>query len=252
MNTTSPETSTSPPPIILSNSHDSNNIINTTNPTSIELASTSSSPPLQQQQQQPTTQHQQYQFTPPNTNTFITNNPNNPNKTNGGTSITGNSSNNINNNSNGKKQVTIQSGSAVNGNTKLGQSQVGFGQPSESGKSGSSFSQSKITLRTCCGVVELTSMKLACLLGMLVTVIGLLVLAGVAIAAFATASTKATDILIAVGKVTSLFESSNAVVLKHVYTGYVDEPSHSAVINEFKNKTADMKSTLLLIFKTCG
>ena len=116
--------------------------------------------------------------------------------------------------STGTKKVTITSPALTT--TKQSQ-QHGFA-PSESGKSGSSFSHSKLMLRTCCGVVELTSMKLACLAGMVVTVFGLLVLAAISIASFVMATNKSTDILINIGRASYLFESSNAFVVKYVFT----------------------------------
>ncbi|EFC47555.1 RGS domain-containing protein [Naegleria gruberi] len=147
-----------------------------------------------------------------------------------------------------KKVVTIASPTTTK--PTVTQSQVNLVNPSESGRSGSSFSQSKITLRTCCGVVELTSMKLACLLGMMVTVVGLVVLAAVAIAAFITASSKSTDILIAVGKVTSLFESSNSLVLKYTFVGAAADLSmYNSYQFNYKNSTQEMKTLLQTILR---
>ena len=154
---------------------------------------------------------------------------------------------NVSSNVSNKKVVTIASPSSVN--KPPAQSQAGIVNQSESGRSGGSFSHSKITVRTCCGVVELTSMKLACLLGMMVTVIGLLVLAAVAIAAFVTASSKATDILIAVGKATTIFESSNSMVLKYTYTGYSYDGQNIVVQEQYKNSSTTMKILLQSIFK---
>ncbi|EFC43330.1 predicted protein [Naegleria gruberi] len=154
---------------------------------------------------------------------------------------------NVSSNVSIKKVVTIASPSSVN--KPPAQSQAGIVNQSESGRSGGSFSHSKITVRTCCGVVELTSMKLACLLGMMVTVIGLLVLAAVAIAAFVTASSKATDILIAVGKATTIFESSNSMVLKYTYTGYSYDGQNIVVQEQYKNSSTTMKILLQSIFK---
>lgn len=155
---------------------------------------------------------------------------------------------NLNLSNNNSKKVTISSPNTTNKTAQ--HSQVGFvHNPSESGKSGGSFSQSKITVRTCCGVVELTSMKLACLLGMLVTVVGLLVLAAVAISSFVIVSSKATDILIAVGKVTSYFEVSNSLVLKSAYTGFKDTDTATKVASEYKNYTQELKTTLQTILK---
>ncbi|EFC43416.1 predicted protein [Naegleria gruberi] len=192
-----------------------------------------------------------------NTTTTIANNPttsSSPSFPQSTTPLDNNKPNNTMNitalpSTNNSKKVTIASPTTTAKQTTAAQSQVGFVNHSESGRSGSSFSQSKITLRTCCGVVELTSMKLACLLGMMVTVIGLLVLAGVAVAAFVATTTKSTDILIAVGKVTSIFESSNALVLKYTYTGYSSEDQRLLVQEEYKNSTQTLKKTLQTILK---
>lgn len=88
-------------------------------------------------------------------------------------------------------------------------------------------------------------MKLACLVGMLVTVIGLVVLAAVAISSFVIVSSKNIDILIGVGKVTSYFEVSNSIVLKAAYTGV----STPIIATQYKNNTQDLKSTLQTILE---
>ncbi|EFC45191.1 RGS-domain-containing protein [Naegleria gruberi] len=138
-----------------------------------------------------------------------------------------------------KKVVTIASPTTP----KQPTTQVAFVNPSESGNSRTSFSKFKV--RTCCGVVELTAMKLACLLGMLVTVMGLLVLAGVAIAAFITVSSKSTEILISVGQVTSIFESSNSIIVKYIFTGIsYDETQFSLVSAQYRNASQSVKSIL--------
>ncbi|KAG2382258.1 hypothetical protein C9374_005460 [Naegleria lovaniensis] len=132
---------------------------------------------------------------------------------------------------------------------------------SESGKSGSFSHTSKITIRTCCGVVEFTSMKLMSLIGMLVTVLGLLVLAGVAVASFVIAQTKSTDILIAVGKVSSTFETANALVSKTTYIARMrsnekgeilvkPEVPYSIVTAQYKNMTQTVKDNLAFILKS--
>ncbi|EFC48684.1 RGS domain-containing protein [Naegleria gruberi] len=148
--------------------------------------------------------------------------------------------NNISTNvSSSNKKVTISSSAEP---IAMNQSQVNLANPSESGKSGSSFSQSKITFRTCCGVIELTSMKLACLFGMLVTVIGLLVLAGVAVAAFITATSKSTEILISVGRVTSQFEGANAIIVRYVFAGTAE--TYSTTLATYKKSYLALQQNL--------
>ena len=173
--------------------------------------------------------------------------------------------NNNNNNMNNNKRVTISS-PITRQPPQAQQSSTlsnvgGAHMASESGKSGSFSHTTKITIHTCCGVVEFTSMKLLSLIGMLVTVLGLLVLAGVAVASFIIVQTKSTDILIAVDKVSSTFETANALVSKNTYlaamrsdkNGHIlvePEVPYSIVTAQYKNLTQTMKDNLNFILKS--
>jgi len=114
---------------------------------------------------------------------------------------------------------------------------------SESGKSGSY--KKKVAIRTCCGVVELTSMKLACLVGMVVTAIGLLTLAGIAIYSFTVSETKNVKILIYHGSAKASAEAAIAVIIKATYS----KGNITAMSEQYHANWNEMSSSVNGIFE---
>ena len=75
----------------------------------------------------------------------------------------------------------------------------------------------KLTIQTCCGVVELTSIKLACMIAMFITIIALSALAAMAIYSFVTSSNQNINILVYYGSAKSNSEASQSVVIRAAY-----------------------------------
>jgi len=92
-----------------------------------------------------------------------------------------------------------------------------YPQVSESGKTGSSYKK-KMTIHTCCGVVELTTMKMACMIGMLVTAVGLLGLAAIAIYSFTVSERHDVQLLVYYGSARASAEAAIAVIVKATYS----------------------------------
>nr|CAG4713846.1 unnamed protein product [Naegleria fowleri] len=93
-------------------------------------------------------------------------------------------------------------------------------------------------INTCCGLVELNCLKLSCLIGMILTVMGLVLLAGFSISTFVVASQRNSETLIAVGQVYSYFEQANTLILNTVYQTALDSNlSNDAETNyKYSNK----------------
>ena len=165
---------------------------------------------------------------------------------------------NSNNHQQNNKRVTINSPTTPSAPKAKAKTMTGMNAmsevqnqpqvPSESGATGS-FASSKFKINTCCGVIELTSMKLVSLIGMTVTVVGLFVLAAVSIASYVVVQSKSTAILIAVGNIQSNFESSNALIVKTVYTAPSSQNiappvPYLTVAAKYKNATQTLKNSL--------
>ncbi|KAG2393514.1 hypothetical protein C9374_007045 [Naegleria lovaniensis] len=116
-------------------------------------------------------------------------------------------------------------------------------------------------VNTCCGLVELNCLKLSCLIGMILTVVGLVVLAGFSISTFVVASQRNSETLIAVGQVYSYFEQANTLILRTIYQTALESNlsndagtnyKYSDIMKEYMSISKQLLDLMEAIVKSLG
>ena len=106
----------------------------------------------------------------------------------------------------------------------------------------------KFACHTCCGVIEMNSLKLACLIGLIVTSIAFLAIGVTSIVSFSTSMSKNAEVMLDYSTVTESFEIMNALLVKAVYSGKVA----TSDLALYENRKTLLQNTLLNIIRHVG
>ena len=110
----------------------------------------------------------------------------------------------------------------------------------------SSHTKKYLSFKTCCGVIELTSLKMACLIGLFVTSIALLILAAIAIYSFSLSEQVNVKILVYYGSAKASAESAIATIVKATYSSY----NITELTNEYNSKWRELDTAVFGIFSS--